>query len=197
MAEAKHPTYRCVLWSILVAAALCPLVIGEITRPQGEAGSRRGIAIGAYGGTADASKSVSAFVGKYGGGSGVEADPYLVFTAEQFDAVGAEPNDWDKHFVLMADIDLSGYPGRELHLVGTDATSPFSGVFDGNEHTISGLGRHSPVDSHSAPLFGYVTGTIKGVGLIDPNVGGRLLYYTGSLVGDNHGVIEASSRSSA
>ncbi len=149
------------------------------------------INMGAYGGTAEASKSLSAFVGKYGGGSGAETAPYLIFTAEQFDAIGAEPADWDKHFKLMADIDLSGYPGAELHIVGMDAGDPFSGVFDGNGHKISGLGRRSSGEFHSAPLFGYVTGEVKGVGLIDPNVGGRLLYYTGSLVGDNHGVVSS------
>jgi hypothetical protein len=171
-----------------VVVMLCPLVTARTIHVANDGPAGR-INIGAYGGTVEASKSLSAFVGKYGGGSGAEADPYLIFTAEQFDAMGAEPADWDKHFVLRGDIDLSGYPGGELHIVGLDAVNPFSGVFDGNRHKISGLGRHSSADFRSAPLFGYVTGTVKGVGLIDPNVGGRLLYYTGSLVGDNHGVV--------
>jgi hypothetical protein len=166
---------------------------GDPNGPVGEEPFPNGgrINMGAYGGTDKASKSllISSFSGKYGGGSGAEADPYLIFTAEQFDAMGAEPADWDKHFVLMADIDLSGYPGGELHIVGLDAASPFSGVFDGKRHKISGLGRHSSADFRSSPLFGYVTGAVKGVGLIDPNVGGRLLYYTGSLIGDNHGLV--------
>jgi hypothetical protein len=145
--------------------------------------------MGAYGGTAEASKSLSSFSGKYGGGDGTAGDPYLIFTAEQFDAIGAEPADWDKHFVLMADIDLSGYPGHELHLLGVDEASPFSGVFDGDGHTVSGLGRNSTKEYSSGALFGYLTGTVKGLGLIDPNVGGRLLYHTGTLVGDNHGTV--------
>jgi predicted outer membrane repeat protein len=147
------------------------------------------INIGAYGGTAEASKSISGLSGKYGGGSGAAGNPYLIFTAEQFDAIGDEPVDWDKHFRLIADIDLSGYPGHELHLLGVDESSPFSGVFDGDGHKISGLGRHSTKEYTSGALFGYLTGTVKGVGLIDPNVGGRLLYYTGTLVGDNHGTV--------
>lgn len=147
------------------------------------------INMGAYGGTAEASKSVAGLSSKYGGGSGVAGNPYLIFTAEQFDAVGAEPPDWDKYFKLMADIDLGDYTGQELRLIGIDATSPFSGVFDGNGHRISGLGRHNPAGSTSAALFGYLTGTVKGVGLIDPNVGGRLLYYTGALVGENRGTV--------
>ncbi len=48
---------------------------------------------------------------QYGGGSGGPNDPYLIYTAEQMNTIGANPNDWDKHFKLMADIDLSGYVG--------------------------------------------------------------------------------------
>jgi hypothetical protein len=44
---------------------------------------------------------------KYGGGTGEPNDPYLICTAEQMNTIGAEPNDWDKHFKLIADIDLS------------------------------------------------------------------------------------------
>jgi predicted outer membrane repeat protein len=166
---------------------------GDPNSPVGEESFPNGgrVNVGAYGGTVEASKSLSlsSFSGKYGGGSGTEGDPYLIFTAEQFDAVGAEPADWDKHFKLMADIDLSGYPGHELHLLGVDETNPFSGVFDGDGHRISGLGRNSTKEYSSGALFGYLTGTVKAVGLIDPNVGGRLLYYTGTLVGDNHATV--------
>jgi len=48
---------------------------------------------------------------KYGGGSGTAEDPYLINTAEQMNAIGANWDDWDKHFKLMADIDLSSYTG--------------------------------------------------------------------------------------
>jgi hypothetical protein len=45
---------------------------------------------------------------KYGGGTGKPNDPYLIYTAEQIDTIGTEPNDWSKHFKLMADLDLAG-----------------------------------------------------------------------------------------
>jgi hypothetical protein len=48
---------------------------------------------------------------KYGGGTGEPNNPYLIYTAEQMNAIGADANDWDKHFKLMADIDLSSYTG--------------------------------------------------------------------------------------
>ncbi len=92
-----------------------------------------------------------AAIAQYGGGAGEPNDPYLIYTPEQMNAIGADPNDWDKHFKLMADIDLSAYAGEEFNLIGArgtidsrshdipDVTQPtaFMGVFDGNGHTIS------------------------------------------------------------
>lgn len=147
------------------------------------------INIGAYGGTAEASKSPSGLPGKYGGGSGEVTDPYLVFTAEQLNAIGAEPGDWDRHFRLMADIDLSAYAREQALIIGTGPDSPFSGVFDGGGYAISGFVCGNPLYYDSVGLFGYVGGMVTNVGLIDPNVGGGFGYYIGALVGDNHGLV--------
>ena len=88
---------------------------------------------------------------KYGGGSGTGDDPYQIWTAEQMNAVGANPGDWNEHFKLMADIDLAGFDGKKGRPVfkviapDTDAVTSgfqgtfFTGVFDGNGHTISRL----------------------------------------------------------
>jgi hypothetical protein len=40
---------------------------------------------------------------QYGGGTGEPDDPHLIYTAEQMNAIGTEPNDWSKHFRLMKD----------------------------------------------------------------------------------------------
>ena len=40
---------------------------------------------------------------QYGGGTGESNDPYLIYTAEQMNRIGAKPNDWDKHFKLIAE----------------------------------------------------------------------------------------------
>ncbi|MEJ2705274.1 MAG: hypothetical protein P8Z79_22770, partial [Sedimentisphaerales bacterium] len=45
---------------------------------------------------------------QFGGGTGTPDDPYLIYTAEQLNAIGADSQNMDKHFKLMADIDLSG-----------------------------------------------------------------------------------------
>ncbi len=55
---------------------------------------------------------------QYGGGNGEPNDPYLIYTAEQMNAIGADANDWDKHFRLMADIDLAAYTGTDFNIIG-------------------------------------------------------------------------------
>ncbi|MHC4324394.1 MAG: right-handed parallel beta-helix repeat-containing protein, partial [Planctomycetota bacterium] len=87
------------------------------------------INMGAYGGTAEAGKSPSGIPAKYGGGTGEPNDPYLIYTAGQMNTIGAEPNDWEKHFKLMADIDLKDFGDSSFNLIGSES-HPFMGVFD-------------------------------------------------------------------
>ena len=52
---------------------------------------------------------------KYSGGSGEPNDPYQIATAADLIALGETPGDYDKHFVLTADIDLDPkLPGRKV-----------------------------------------------------------------------------------
>jgi hypothetical protein len=50
---------------------------------------------------------------------------------------------WYKHFKLMDDIDISAFDGKDgrqaFNVIGTSSQYPFTGVFDGNHHTISHL----------------------------------------------------------
>ncbi len=122
---------------------------------------------------------------KYGGGAGTAVEPYLIYDANHMNAVGAEPNDWDRCFKLMEDIDLSGYKGQEFNIIGIDDDYPFVGVFDGNNHTISNFTCDTN-DIMYIGLFGYVDGgEIRNLGLIDSeiHVGGKG-DYVGSLVGN-------------
>ena len=127
---------------------------------------------------------------KYSGGSGTPTDPYLISTAEQMNAIGAEPNDWDKHFKLMADIDLSQLRDADFSIIGYyrayNDKAPFSGVFDGNGHTISNF-TYVCEDANQIGLFGCVDGPeaeIKDLGLINPNVDAGTGQFVGSLVGE-------------
>lgn len=123
---------------------------------------------------------------KYGGGSGEPNDPYLIYTAEQMNAIGADQNDWDKHFKLMADINLSAYNGTNFNIIGLDSNKFFSGVFDGNDKEISNFSYYSSTETANIGLFGYVDGEnaqIKNLGLINPDVNVPAGWDVGSLVG--------------
>jgi len=53
---------------------------------------------------------------KYSGGTGEPNDPYQIATAADLIALGETPADYDKHFILTADIDLDpSLPGRYVH----------------------------------------------------------------------------------
>ena len=128
--------------------------------------------------------------GKYGGGTGEPNDPYLIYTAAHLNALGAEPNDYDKHLKLMADIDLSGHSYDRAVIapdVGGDGyTFPapaFTGVFDGNGHAVSNL---TITGESYLGLFGQVGpgGQVHGLGVVDVNITGSY-YAIGGLVGDN------------
>ncbi|MHC4752428.1 MAG: hypothetical protein ACYTFW_21455, partial [Planctomycetota bacterium] len=124
----------------------------------------------------------------YGGGNGTETEPFLIYTDEQLNTIGSVRGEWDKHFKLMADIDLATYTGTDFNIVG-DVVFPFTGVFDGNGHTISNFS-YTSTPTENIGLFGYVSGAnaqIKDLGLIDPNVDAGTGDYVGSLVGYMNG----------
>ena len=121
-------------------------------------------------------------VTKYGGGSGTTEDPYKIWTPEQMNQIGLHTEDWDKHFILMADIDLSAYTGTQFNIIGNGST-PFTGSFDGNGNTISNFS-YGPTASDSVGLFGAAEGldtnienlNLSGVSInIDGNQAGAIV----------------------
>lgn len=120
---------------------------------------------------------------QYGGGTGEPDDPYLIYTAEQMNAIGADRQDWDKHFKLMADIDLSQYTAKTFNIIGIGANSAFRGIFNGNGKKIS---QFTTTKRDYTGMFGYVddsSAEIKNLGLINPNIRGEGGSNVGSLVG--------------
>ncbi len=116
-------------------------------------------------------------------GDGSQTAPYqigaavqLAKLAEQVNAGNANFN--GKYYILMDDIDLSGYGESYTNLNGDKGWAPignydrqFTGVFDGNGHTVSGLyanvtTMYSDNRKH-AGLFGYLGtgGTVKNLGV--------------------------------
>ncbi len=127
----------------------------------------------------------SAAFGQPWDGNGVEGDPYLIYDACDMQAIGADANFWDAHFILMADIDLSNYTGASFNRIGLSNNNSFRGLFDGNGHTISNFSYTSTGTDYKG-VFGYVRGEIKDLGLINPNVDAGTGNYVGSLVGCLH-----------
>jgi len=124
---------------------------------------------------------------KYGGGSGTADNPYLIYTAEQMNEIGANPADWNKNFKLMDDIDLTAFTGTAFNIIGqwvalgSFNNKPFSGIFDGNGRIISNFS-YTSANGDGIGLFGYIRGRIKDLGLVDANIVAQD-WYIGSLVG--------------
>ena len=131
---------------------------------------------------------------KYSGGTGEPNDPYQIATAADLIALGGTPEDYDKHFILTADIDLDpNLPGRKVFDKAViapdiddtgyefDGTS-FTGVFDGDGHTILHL---TITGKGYLGLFGELDGCdVSKLGVADVNVMGSG-DYVGGLAGSN------------
>jgi len=136
-----------------------------------------------------------ALAGTYSGGTGEPDDPYRIGTAEDLNDIGNHPNDWDKHFLVVADINLADYTGRQFNIIGEYTKwpdyldEPFTGVFDGNGHIISGL-TYVGAESESVGLCRYLgtEGQIRNVALEDVNIRAGTSG-AGSLVGVNSGTV--------
>ena len=122
---------------------------------------------------------------EFAGGSGTMEDPYLIATVDHLNNVR---NHLDKHFMQTADINLSGYmTGEGWDPIGGEYT-PFTGAYDGNGHTISGLFIKRPVKTFVGLFANFGLGAkIKNVGLIDVDVAGY--NHVGGLAGRNRGEI--------
>jgi len=93
---------------------------------------------------------------RYGGGVGTTDDPYLIYTAEQLNAIGLHEEDWSKCFKLMSDIDLGELLGATFQMIGTHLR-PFDGVIDGNGKAVSN--------------FTYLSTERSFIGLIEDQIG--------------------------
>ena len=139
---------------------------------------------------------------QYSGGSGTADDPYQIAAPQDLINLGERPADYDKHFVLTADIDLGPSPrGHKVFdeaVIGPFVSGPgwsppsgtaFSGVFDGAGHTISRL---TIIGEDYLGLFGELASSaeIRNLGVVDVNIVGSG-NYSGGVAGLNHGRIKA------
>lgn len=95
--------------------------------------------------------------GPFAGGSGTEADPYQIASAEQLAGLSDRALDGEtfagQYFKLTADIDLSAYASWTP--IGSNNSNRFQGSFDGNGHRIRNLTISEPSGMYFG-LFGYL-----------------------------------------
>ncbi|MEN6308320.1 MAG: GLUG motif-containing protein, partial [Anaerohalosphaeraceae bacterium] len=110
-------------------------------------------------------------------GSGTANDPYLIFTPQEFILLNKYSGVLNKYIKLMENLDLNGFTMYPIGDLGS-----FSGVFDGNGHTISNVIIHLPSNDYVG-LFSYVgpCGKIQNLGIENLTITGR--DYVGGLVG--------------
>lgn len=121
----------------------------------------------------------------FAGGTGTAENPYLVATAEQFDAIRFERYSYYK---LINDIDISSLGSFEP--ICNDSAG-FVGVFDGNGCVISGI-HINKENSKFVGLFGRNKGTILNLGIENGTIyttSNSGQYYLGGIVGYNDGFI--------
>lgn len=115
-------------------------------------------------------------------GSGTSSDPYMLTTAAELAEIPSLG--LDKYYQLGDDIDLSGY--GQWTPVGSFGAA-FTGTFDGNNHTISGLTigtSGAPSASSYLGLFGDIeNATVENVGVGVGIYLGNSSQYVGGLVG--------------
>ena len=140
-------------------------------------------------------------------GSGTESDPYQIGTAEGFcafaDWYNGTSNNRYIYAELTADINLNegfaftenGYTGegtpKKWTPIGSGAYFPtYSGEFDGNGHTISGLYiKEDNATVSTTGLFGYFKGYLHDVKIVNSYIFSKS-YCTGAFAGIVEGTIE-------
>lgn len=143
---------------------------------------------------------------KYSGGTGIEGDPYIIATIDDWDEFEATSDDWSGYFILTTDIDLAGRTYTQAPIAGdtdTDSTFDgiaFSGTFDGNGYVIRNLTING---AYYCGVFGKTSNAeIQNLGIEDASIsctdrysGGLVGYkYYGSITGSYSNVDVTSGR---
>ncbi len=125
---------------------------------------------------------------QYSNGDGTRENPYKIRTPSDWLTLINRSGDWNKHFILTADLDLKDIT---LSPVGTNSKR-FTGVLDGNGHIMRNLVIEQ--SNSYVGLFGYLgqNGHISNIHLENVRIAGQS--YVGGLVAQNsNGSLSACS----
>lgn len=152
----------------------------------------------------------TAWAVEFAGGTGEPNDPYQIATAGQLVAMGQDANLRDKHFVLVADIDLdpnlsAGGIFREAVIALPSLSSrsgkghfTFDGSFDGAGHAIRNCAIYAQNDASNTALFHSIGphGCVQNLHLEEVMIVGVTANFSGycaALTGENAGLVVGCS----
>lgn len=123
--------------------------------------------------------SLTSLTQAYSGGNGTSEDPYQITTTQDLIDLGNDPCDYDKSFVLTADIDLNNQVWYDTFI------DEFRGALDGDGHTIKNL---TVFGGSITGLIGTLTTDAKvcNLGFENARVLGQ---YTAGIIVDNNGLV--------
>ena len=113
-------------------------------------------------------------------GSGAIEDPFIIDSADDFYCLSQLPEDWDKRFELITDVDMS-------EIADFYPPSDFGGCFDGNGYTVHNLTINAVADNIG--LFGYIneSGEVRNLNICGVNITGN--DGVGAIAGCNYGKV--------
>ncbi len=130
----------------------------------------------------------------YAGGTGTEADPYQIATAEQLAKLSKDVSEGNEYqgmfFEITENIDLSSHRWipigiNKWELSGATTSNWFEGFIDGNDKTISGLIVDERTDKNAAGFFGDIRNVSGGT------VGAKnLIISDANIYADEEGLME-------
>ncbi len=127
----------------------------------------------------------TALEAKYSGGDGSLENPYQIASANDLNDIGNNIEDFNKAFILTADINLAMFTGSAFRIIGIWPDSPFAGTFDGAGHSISSFSYTCSVGD-KVGLFTCVDGSsaqISDLRLVNPRIEAETSDFVGALVG--------------
>ena len=139
------------------------------------------------------------FAADFGGGSGTASDPYLISTKDHLNNVR---NKLSAHYKLTSDITFTSsdfYSSGKFYNGGAGwepigSGSAFTGTFDGNGHTISGLYQRITTTGKYGGLFGKTSkATIEDLGLLNLDISIAANSHSNVYIGGIVGYMESSS----
>ena len=128
------------------------------------------------------------------GGNGTEQNPYRINSIEELETLAQQVNSGttyeDQFFLLNADLTYDTATQNNHTPIGNsnnnDWNRPFSGTFDGDGHTISGIRISDSNSNYCQGLFGFCqNSTVKNLIFTDAKITGREM--VGGIVGKNFG----------